>query len=164
MILAALTTLGLIVAVAVNLWLSTASRVEPFYVAVDETEGEVVDARPVRQGQSLSEPLIQSQIRTVIRGLRVVYADPRATKRGYEEAFRKILPSSEAESFIRQRYLPEDTEREDPTSPPALVGRVQRTITDLEVTPIEGTRSYNIRWIERELSQSSNTVTERAFS
>jgi hypothetical protein len=45
-----------------------------------------------------------------------------------------------------------------------LVGRVQRTITDLEVTPIEGTRSYNIRWIERELSQSSNTVTERAFS
>jgi type IV secretory pathway TrbF-like protein len=161
MLLAGVSVVCLAIAVVVNLQLSTSSRVEPFYVAVDEESGEIVKARSVERMQTLSKPLVQARLREVIRGLRIVYQDPRATRQAYKEAWNYIEPSSTAEAFLRREYSIGD--ENTTTTPPALVGEIQRTITDLRVTPVEGTNSYNLGWIEREVT-SNGAISERAYT
>jgi type IV secretion system protein VirB5 len=153
----------LAVSVIANVQLSLSNRVEPFYVAVDEEEGEVMRAGTTTQMQSLSTPLITSKIEEIIRGLRVVYADERATSKQYETAWNYISPESEAEIFLRSQFQLNTSEKPS-IAPPALVGSVQRTIIEIDVSSIQGTNSYNVQWIEREIIQQSGELIEKAYT
>jgi len=136
---------------ASTIYLSTTSRVEPFYVAVDRQSGDVVDARPVSTTKYLSERMIRSRLKKVVEGLRTVYTDKRATRRAYEEAWRYILPGSSADQFLRDFLSTAGTD-----NPVQLVGEQQRHITDIEVTHVEGTRTYQITWAERHVNSKSD--------
>lgn len=160
-LLAGVLAIATVAAMGVNLWLSSASQVEPVYVPVDKSSKEVQQPQRVDQIQTLSEPLVQNQLREVIRGLRTVYADFRATKRAYRDAWNYIQPGSEAEVFLKEVY--NVTTEEDVTSPTALTGSVQRQVSDLEVVPIEGSDSYNLQWVEREAQLSSETLVENVY-
>jgi len=154
---------SLAVAVGVTFWLSTSTRVEPFYIAVDEEEGKVVEARTATRMQTLSTSVVRNKLQEVIRGLRTVYADPRATRKAYQESWNHIMPSSEAEAFLRSSFNL-NQQRKTNTDPTSLVGDVQRSITEMQITPIQGTNSYEIQWIEQEVRETSGRLTERAFS
>lgn len=162
--LAGISVVALVVAIIINLQLSQSTRVEPFYVAVNEETGEVVQSGSVSRMQTLSAPLIKSRIELTIRGLRVVYSDQRATEKSYRRAYSHVLPGSDADAFLRTYYDLTARDEENISSPPFLVGEVQRTVTDLEVTPIEGTKTYEVRWIERELNPQNDNLVERAFT
>lgn len=154
---------SLAVAVGVTFWLSTSTRVEPFYIAVDEEQGEVVEARTATRMQTLSTSVVRNKLQEVIRGLRTVYADPRATRQAYQESWNHVLPASEAEAFLRSSFNLNQQQQTN-TDPTSLVGDVQRSITEMQITPIQGTNSYEIQWIEQEVRESSGRLTERAFS
>jgi type IV secretion system protein VirB5 len=154
---------SLAVAVGVTFWLSTSTRVEPFYIAVDEEQGKVVEARTATRMQTLSTSVVRNKLQEVIRGLRTVYADPRATRKTYQESWNHIMPSSEAEAFLRSSFNL-NQQRKTNTDPTSLVGDLQRSITEMQITPIQGTNSYEIQWIEQEVRQTSGRLTERAFS
>jgi type IV secretion system protein VirB5 len=141
-----------------NVWLSTSTRVEPFFVAVDSETSEVVDARPVSMTKNLSEDMVRYRLEQVLRGLRTVYSDRRATANLYSEAWRYILPDSKADSWLRD-YLSEQGNE----NPVQLVGEQQRTITAFEIQKIEGTRTWKIDWAEKHVNQR-NDVREVIFS
>lgn len=159
--LSSVLALSLTVAVGVNLWVSSQSQVEPFYVAIDSKSGEVMRSGTVERMQGLTQPVIKNQIEKVIRGLREVYTDRRATRRAYTASWDRILPDSDAEDFVTS-VLQLNTE--EPKSPPSLIDDLQRTITELEITRVQNTRTYNVRWIERELREGKNQVRQRAFT
>lgn len=141
-----------------TIYLSTTSRVEPFYVAVDRQSGDVVDARPVSTTKYLSERMIRSRLRKVVEGLRTVYTDKRATRRSYEEAWRYVLPGSSADRFLRDFLSTAGTD-----NPVQLVGEQQRFITDIEVTHVQGTRTYQVTWAERHINSKSD-IRETLFT
>ena len=151
---------ALIVSTIVNLWVSSVNRVEPFYVAIDEESGEVIRTGTPEKLQGLSQPVVEAQIRQIIRGLRAVYVDQRATRQSYREAFARIKPSSKAEEFIIETLNVRS--QEESKAPPQLVENIQRTISRFEITRVQGTRTYNIRWVERELN--SGSITEKSFA
>jgi len=142
-----------ILAIAV-VYLATTSRVEPFFVAVNSETGDVVDARPVSTTKFLSERMVTSRIEEIITGLRTVYTDPRATRLGYEEAWRYIMPATKADQWLRDYLSPEGTE-----NPITLVGKQQRSVMDMQVTLVQGTRTYQVTWGERHVN-TKNSIRE----
>jgi len=142
-----------ILAVAV-VYLATTSRVEPFFVAVNTETGDVVDARPVSTTKFLSERMVTSRIEEIITGLRTVYTDPRATRLGYEEAWRYIMPATKADQWLRDYLSPEGAE-----NPITLVGKQQRSVVDMQVTLVQGTRTYQVTWGERHVN-TKNSIRE----
>jgi Type IV secretory pathway, TrbF components len=161
--LAGVSIIAVVVAVAVNLWISSSSQVEPIYVPIDRSTQKVLEPQSADRIQTLSEPLIRQQLRDVVSGLRTVYADFRATKRSYQNAWNYIRPSSEAEVFLKDAYGISSAQ-EEVSSPPSLTGSIQRQISNLEIVPIEGSDSYSISWVEREARLDSETVVERAYT
>ena len=139
-----------ILAIAV-VYLATTSRVEPFFVAVNSETGDVVDARPVSTTKFLSERMVTARIEEIIKGLRTVYTDPRATRLGYEEAWRYVMPATKADQWLRDYLAPDGTE-----NPITLVGKQQRSVMDLQVTLVEGTRTYQVTWGERHINTKNN--------
>lgn len=138
-----------IVLAAANVWLSVSARVEPFFVAVNEDSKEVVDARPVSQTKYLSDDLVQTRLQKIIRGFREVYSDPRATRKQYEMAWRHVLPESKADSWLRKKLSLKNGE-----NPTDLVGQQQRSVTDLEITKVEGTRTWQLTWAEEHTTEN----------
>lgn len=161
-LLAGVFAISTVVAMGVNLWVSSSNQVEPVYIPVDRSSKEVLEPQRVDQIQTLSEPMVKNQLREVIRGLRTVYADFRATKQSYQNAWNHIQPGSEAEVFLKETY--NITSEDDITSPTALTGSVQRQVSELEIVPIEGSDSYSLQWVEREARLDSETLVENVYA
>jgi len=146
MLLSMLLTISLIVSVSVSAYLSVTSRVEPYVVAVDSERGDILRAGTMERIETPSDAIMRNEVEEFIRGLRTVYTDRRATHRSYQRMGNRLRGDSEASAFLTNLFSRENPNREDP--PLALVGEMQRYISDIRVSQISGTRSWNIRWTE----------------
>lgn len=146
MVLSMLLSVALIVAVSVSAYLSVTSRVEPFVVAVDSERGDILRAGAMERLETPSDAIMRNEIEEFIRGLRTVYTDRRATHESYQRMGNRLRGGSEASAFLTNLFSRENPDREDP--PLALVGDMQRYISDIRVSKIASTRTWNIRWTE----------------
>ena len=156
MALSSLLGAALLISVAGNIYFAGTSRVEPYYIALNEESGEILQAGMSTASSGVSESMVRNHIETFITGLRTVYVDRRATIADYEEAWGYVLPGSKAERFLEDHF-----EREG-GSPAQEVGRLQRSVVEMEIDKVEGTRSWRVEWIERE-AMASGDITEHIY-
>jgi type IV secretion system protein VirB5 len=147
---------ALLISVAGNIYFAGTSRVEPYYIALNEDTGDILQAGMSDGSSGVTETMVRNQIETFITGIRTVYVDRRATIADYEQAWGYVLPGSKAERFLEDHF-----EREG-GSPAQEVGRLQRSVVEMEIDKVEGTRSWRVEWIERE-AEPSGDMTEHIY-
>ena len=135
---------ALIICAAGLVYLSTSTRVTPFLVEVGAESGRLLSVGPIEPMGKVEDYVVRRHLATVVEGLRTVYNDRRATTERFREAFAYVEAGSEADVFIRD-YLQREGE-----NPLELVGRLQRSVDEVAVSPIAGTRSWDLQWVERE--------------
>lgn len=146
-------TLALTLSVAGNVYMATTANVQPYLVAVNNETGEVLKAGLAAQPDEVSDAVVEKKIQEVVEGLRTVYVDRRATAHSYLSAYNYIAKGSDAGSFIRSFV------QDHGGNPVSQVGDVQRSVVDIQIRPIAGTRSWSVKWAERTItSKGDNTL------
>jgi len=135
---------ALIICAAGLVYLSNSTRVTPFLVEVGAESGQLLSAGPIEPMGKVEDYVVRQRLAGVVEGLRTVYNDRRATTERFREAFAHVEAGSEADVFIRD-YLQREGE-----NPLDLVGRLQRSVDEVAVSRIAGTRSWDLQWVERE--------------
>lgn len=143
---------ALVICAAGLVFLSASTRVTPFLVEVGAESGQLLNAGPIEPMGKVEDYVVRRHLAGVVEGLRTVYNDRRATTERFREAFAYVESGSEADVFIRD-YLQREGE-----NPLELVGRIQRSVDEVAVNRIAGTRSWDLQWVEREAPNRGQAV------
>lgn len=152
MVIALVASLAAALAISGLVYLSTTSRVEPWMIVYSDKTGQLLYSGDIKPIDSVPELATKRHLEEVLEGLRTVYTDRRATSKDFLEAYAFIGKGSEADAYLRDFFA------RTGENPVQQVGDVQRSISEMEVGKIAGTRSWDLRWVEREVQGNGEVI------